>query len=125
VRRLNPGAETSREAQVTAATWVTRRHVHFPHHYLAYIFLAVLDFVTTYLILMRGGREVNGVAARILESFGSHGLLLFKIASVVLVIVLCEVIASRKPGVGRALAYGAIAISAFPVIVGWTQLAAY
>ncbi|MBY0307597.1 MAG: DUF5658 family protein [Phycisphaerales bacterium] len=109
----------------TASSVSARRSVAYGRLYFWYILLATLDLLTTVVILNMGGREVNTVANAVLQAAGPTGLLLLKYASVALVVCICEFIAARKPGLGRIVAVAAIALSAFPVAVGWAQLAAH
>ncbi|MGH7133950.1 MAG: DUF5658 family protein [Phycisphaerales bacterium] len=90
-----------------------------------YVLLAALDVLVTATVLSLGGAEVNPIARNLLEAFGIAGLVMLKAASVVLVIGVCEIIARRTPARARALAFAAVALSAFPVVVGLTQVAHY
>lgn len=119
-----PEREPARAAAAAVALPV--RHptaVAFPSRYCWYVLMAVLDFTVTLVILQLGGREVNGLANALLAAYGPASLLLFKAASVVLVICICEFIARRRRLCAERLADLAIAVTAFPVIVGLAQLA--
>ena len=95
----------------------------YPRLYPWYAAMAMLDVLITGVTLEVGGYEANGLAARILELAGILGLLVFKLASVVLVIAICEVVGRRKEPTARRLAEWAVAITAIPVAVGLVQLA--
>lgn len=82
-----------------------------------FVLLASLDIMLTWVILTMGGREVNSVAAWALGIGGLFGLIALKFASVVVVVLICETIGPRNEQAGRRLAFGSIAISAFPILV--------
>lgn len=114
----------SRPATATALALTFRRPALFPNHYCWYILACALDLMLTATILIEfGGIEVNGVAHRIIESFGLGGLVAFKFATVLLVIAICEVIGRRQERAGRRLAEWAIALSAIPVVLALAQVA--
>lgn len=113
-----------RGAQAVALPLVGRS-IAYGRLYFWYILLATLDLVTTVIILNLGGREANAIANMVLQAAGPAGLLVLKYASVMVVVCICEFVALRKPGLGRFVAVTAIALSAFPVAVGWAQLAAH
>lgn len=108
-----------------AGATVMRRPVVFPDLYAWYVLLAALDILVTWTVLSIGGAEVNPIARALLELFDVAGLVFLKAASVVLVICVCEILARRSPGRARLLAGGAVVISAYPVAVGLSQLAAF
>jgi hypothetical protein len=112
-------------AATSAAIVLTlRRQALFPNHYCWYILACALDLLLTATILIHfGGIEVNGVAHRIIESFGLGGLVAFKFATVLLVVGICEVIGRRHEARGRRLAEWAIALSAIPVMLALIQVA--
>jgi hypothetical protein len=123
-RRL-AGRSTVAVMNAEGTTGRAKRSIAYGRLYFWYILLATLDLVTTVIILNLGGREVNSIANAALQAAGPTGLLLLKYASVALVVCICEFIATRKPGLGRMVAIAAIALSAFPVAVGWAQLATH
>lgn len=89
------------------------------------LLLALLDVFFTSHILNFGGIEVNAIADRILQRSGVLGLLVFKISSIVLVVLICEYIARRGDRRATRLAEWGIALNAIPVAVGGAQLAAF
>ena len=109
----------------SAATAIAPAPARSQNLYHWYVLLAVLDVLVTATVLSLGGAEVNPIARNLLEAFGIAGLVMLKAASVVLVIGVCEVIARRAPARARVLAFAAVALSAFPVVVGLTQVAHY
>ena len=108
-----------------ASTTKTAPADHAQGLYHWYVLLAVLDVLVTATVLNLGGSEVNPIARNLLEAFGIAGLVMLKAVSVVLVIGVCEIVARRTPTRARTLAFAAVALSAFPVVVGLTQVAHY
>ncbi|MDX2132401.1 MAG: DUF5658 family protein [Planctomycetota bacterium] len=105
------------------------RPVLYPNLYVWYLLASSLDIMMTYAIIWKiGGREVNQIAQRFVDTFGHWGLIVLKFTTVVFVIAVCEVVGRRSERAGRRLAIAAIALSAFPVgygvvqIVAWTHL---
>jgi len=96
-----------------------RRDVLFPDHYTWLVFVAALDIMLTCMILYRGGKEINTVALWFIHHYGLTGLVFFKYAMVVIVIVLCEIAGHLHPDWGRRLAIIAIAINCVPVACGF------
>lgn len=110
--------------RANAVSWA-RLPVLFPDHYCWYVLVCALDLMLTATILARfGGVEVNGLAHRIIVEGGLPGLIGFKFATVLLVVVICEVIGRRKTHAGRRLAEWAVAISSVPVVLALLQIAA-
>jgi short subunit fatty acids transporter len=98
-------------------------HVLFPDHYCWYLLVCVLDLVLTNTMLHHfGGIEVNGIAARIIDSGGFWGLIAFKMATAILVISICEHVGRVRLATARRVAEWAIAISAIPSVLSLTQL---
>jgi hypothetical protein len=93
------------------------REMLYPNEYVWLVFVSALDIMFTWVVLHHGGYEANALAARALENFGLPGLVLYKFAFVVLVIVICEVVGRRKVGTGRKLALVAIGITCVPVAI--------
>ncbi len=94
----------------------------FPDQYAWLVFVSAMDLMLTWLILQLGGREVNPVADWILAAAGHGGLVVFKFAVVVFVILVCEFIARRQWRTARELAWVAVIISALPVVAALAQL---
>lgn len=119
------GYASARGSMNSASTITTAPATRSQNLYHWYVLLAVLDILVTATVLNLGGAEVNPIARNLLEAFGIAGLVMLKAASVVLVIGICEFIARRTPARARTLAFAAVALSAFPVVVGLTQVAHY
>lgn len=88
--------------------------------YVWFVFISSLDIMLTWLILNKGGVEVNPVAKLVIDSWGLPGAIGFKFALTLFVIIACEITGRRKDRVGRNLIIVAIVISALPVI--WSLL---
>ncbi|MFI4898508.1 MAG: DUF5658 family protein [Phycisphaerales bacterium JB059] len=102
------------------------RPVLYPNHYLWYVLAASLDLMlTNALINFHGFQEANALAARIIDLSGFGGLIAFKFATVVLVVLICEAVGSHRPGVGRRLAGAAVVISSLPVVLGLLQVVVF
>lgn len=98
------------------------RAILFPGAYLAFVLLAAADIACTWVILLRGGWEVNALANWVIEQGGLPGTIAFKFGIVLTVVVICEYIGLRRLATARTLARSAVGITAFPVAVGGTQL---
>ncbi len=102
-----------------------RQATALPDHACWFILVSALDIMLTATIIARfGGNEVNGLAHRVIEAGGLPGLIAFKFAVVLAVIVIWEFIARRQPHTARRLAEWAVALSAMPVVIGLAQVAA-
>ena len=99
-----------------------RRHVRYPNHYAWLILVATLDLLLTFIILVFGGREANGLAAGVIARFGLFGLVVFKLAMTLAVILIAEEVGRRDERKGRKFAEYAIVITAFPVIFALTLI---
>jgi uncharacterized membrane protein len=103
----------------------TARPVLYPDQYAWYIFASALDIMVTVTVLVHlGAREVNMLAQRSIDLFGTWGLIGLKFLSVVLVVGICEFVGRRRPRAGRRLATAAILISLVPVFSAIIQAAA-
>ncbi len=87
----------------------------YPEPYVWFVLASALDVFLTFIVLELGGREVNKVAAWILDYFGLTGMTIFKFVMVTFVILLCQIIGRRNWKAGRRLAVWAVAITFFPV----------
>ena len=99
------------------------RSMLYENTYVWLIFVSCLDIMLTWIVLWRGGKEANLLAAGIIDRFGLVGIVVFKLAIVVFVIGLCEHIGRRNRGAGRKFARAAVGISAVPVMVAFILLA--
>jgi uncharacterized membrane protein len=103
----------------------TGRPVLYPDQYAWYIFASALDIMVTITVLVHlGAREVNMLAQRSIELFGTWGLIGLKFLSVILVVGICEFVGRRRPRAGKRLATAAILISLVPVFSAIIQAAA-
>ncbi len=84
--------------------------------YIAFVFFSCCDIVLTWVILRKGGTEVNPIAAVVINDWGLPGAVAFKFSLTLFVIVLCEVISRIRPRTGRALAIASVLVSASPVV---------
>ena len=101
--------------------------VLYQDHYAWFVLVSALDVMRTWVVLHAGGREVNAIAATVLQRWGLEGMVVFKFALVAFVIGLCEVIGRRNIVAGRRLAAWAVALTCIPLLVAavllWTRLA--
>ncbi len=98
--------------------------MRYPGLYILFVLLAALDLAFTWTILRIGGTEINPVAEGVVEHGGLPGIVIFKTALVLLIIVMCEVIGQRRRHVGRRLASVCVAVTAVPVMSACAQLTA-
>jgi len=89
--------------------------MRFQNEYVWFVFFSAMDIMLTWVILWRGGREVNPIADRVIAAWGLTGAILFKFCLAVLVIVACEVVARQRVPLARWLAVTAVAVSSLPV----------
>lgn len=97
----------------------------YPAEYVWFVLVSALDVMLTWVILVLGGREVNAVADSVLTRWGLRGLVAFKFALVLLVILVCEAVGRRKPETGRKLARAAVAITCVPLVWAAVLLVRY
>ena len=105
----------------TEPSWL-RRSARYPDWYAWYVLLAALDVMLTWMVLHFGGREVNVLADWVIRRWQLPGMVVYKFATVVLVVVICEVVGRRRERLGRRLAEWAVAITAVPVVLALAQL---
>ena len=98
------------------------RQVLYPDLYAWFVFVSALDLLLTWLVLHRGGREVNWVADYVIDRFGRGGIVTFKFAVVAFVIITCEWIGSQRRDLGRRLATWAIILPGAAVAIAFFQL---
>jgi hypothetical protein len=80
-------------------------------HFLL-IFVATLDILITWWILALDGRELNPLAAAVIDRYALAGAVVFKFGLTALVILICEVIAARRDQTARRFLTAAVLISA-------------
>ncbi len=102
------------------------RRASFPDAYCWYLLVGALDLMlTNFAITHAEAIEVNGVAALTLDRFGFGGLIALKMLTVLVVITICEVLATRTRATGLRLAEWAVAVSSLPVVITLAQLVVY
>ena len=90
--------------------------MRYPNAYVWLVLVSALDLMLTLLVLgVWDGWEVNPIAAAVIMETGYVGAIGFKLAIVVLVVVMCEVVGRKSDRKARALALLAVVISALPV----------
>jgi len=94
----------------------------YESHYIWFIFVSSLDLMMTWIVLYLGGREANPLAKHVLDAFGMNGMVAYKMALVVFVIILCEWIGRRSHPAGRRLATVAVAMTCIPILIAFTLL---
>jgi hypothetical protein len=126
----SPAGERPQGPTPARRSWTVR----YPNAYVWFIFLAALDIMLTYLILHpvlfprdvtmidSRGTEANVLADWFIERWDVPGMVAFKFALVVVVVVLCEVIGRHRDATGRRIAEWAVAVSVIPVLVALTQM---
>jgi hypothetical protein len=90
--------------------------------YLWLTFLSALDIMLTWIVLFRGGQEVNALADAVIRRFDITGLVVFKFALIVLVILICEVVGRRSDSAGRRMANWCVALGCVPVALAFLML---
>jgi hypothetical protein len=97
--------------------------VLYPDRYAWYVLVSSLDIMLTVkLLIYLGAREVNMIAQKSIELFGTWGLIGLKFLSVILVVIICEYIGRRNYVTGRRLATAAIAVSLIPITAAIVQI---
>ena len=90
--------------------------MRYQNGYVWFVFVASLDIMLTWLILRKGGTEVNPVAKVVIDAWGLTGAILFKFALTMFVIIACDVIGRSKDRLGRIMVGVAIGVSSVPVV---------
>lgn len=97
--------------------------VRYPDHYCWLVLVGMLDVMLTSVVMTYlEGREANPLAQWFIDRLDVWGLILLKVATLVVFISACEAVGKRKPETGRKLAEYSIVISAFPVILALVLL---
>jgi Domain of unknown function (DUF5658) len=94
-----------------------RRPVIFPNGYVWFVFVSALDIMLTWVVFHVGGYEANHLAAQIIYRFGLPGLVVYKFALVIVVILICETIGDRHKEAARKLLSVGIMFTCMPVIL--------
>ena len=96
--------------------------MRYQNSYALFVFVSCLDIILTWVILYRGGVEVNPVAKLVIDAWGLPGAIIFKLSLMLFVIIACEIVGRKSDLKGRLLALVAIVISSFPVFWSLTLL---
>ncbi len=96
--------------------WFTIPDMRYQNAYAWLIFVSAMDVMLTWLILFVGGSETNPIAQFAIDGFGLTGLILYKFALMVFVIIMCEIVGRKRDRTGLRLAIAGIAISSIPVV---------
>ncbi len=68
-----------------------------------FIFINVMDIFMTYILLSFGAMEANPIANFFMAKWGFRGMIAFKLVNVLVVCLIAQFIAAKKPQTGRAL----------------------
>ena len=90
-----------------------------------FLALAALDVMLTTVVLHIGGQEANVVPRAILARAGLGGMVALKAASVIFVLLVCELAGRRRERIGRRLALGAVAANSLAAAMGAAYLTIY
>ncbi len=96
--------------------------MRYQNAYLWFIFVSSLDIILTWVILRKGGVEVNPIAELVIDSWGLPGAIGFKFALMLFVIISCEIVGRTRDALARKLIILGILISSFPVVWSLTLL---
>jgi len=96
--------------------------MRYQNAYVWFIFVSSLDIMLTWVILRKGGVEVNPVAEQVINSWGLPGAIGFKFALMLFVIIACEIVGRTRDALARKLITRGILISSFPVVWSLTLL---
>jgi hypothetical protein len=121
---VEPESDQSQSAKQNKAPAPSRRLALYPNEYVWFIFVSAMDLFMTNIVLHFGGEEVNPLARSVLMTAGLRGLVVFKFALVIVVIVCCEIIGRKQARTGRWLARFAVGITALPMVLAFIQLLA-
>lgn len=122
-RRTRAANNCDMEALTPTPSPAPRRSIVFQNAYVWFVLLSTLDVICTWIVLYRGGVELNPVAAKVI-SFGPKGLVAYKFAFVVFVILICEIVGRHTRRGAWILIGSAIGLTCIPVVVGLVQLIA-
>lgn len=121
IARMSRTSETQ-PPQDQMPGWFSLPPMRYPNEYAWFLLVSSMDIMLTWVILNRGGREVNPVADLVITHWGLPGAVGFKFALTLFVIILCEVIGRKQDQLARRLAYTAVIISALPVVYSLSLL---
>ena len=96
--------------------------MRYQNAYLWFILVSSLDIILTWVILRKGGVEVNPIAEQVIDSWCLPGAIGFKFALMLFVIISCEIVGRTRDALARKLIMLGILISSFPVVWSLTLL---
>ena len=97
--------------------------MRYQNAYVWLVFVSVLDVYLTLLVFyLLAGHEVNPLAALVIQHMGFQGTVVFKLALIVLVIIICEIVGRSDDRTGRTLAIVAVVIAAVPIVYTFVLL---
>lgn len=85
---------------------MSRKHVELAQEYLAFVLLNLFDLFLTGYIFRHDGMEANGIAVWVLDRWGLRGFVVFKFLLVLVVVLACEGITTKKPKTAKYLIVG-------------------
>ncbi|MAV54902.1 MAG: hypothetical protein CMJ28_02990 [Phycisphaerae bacterium] len=88
-----------------------------PLLHLGLMQVSVLDVLGTWMVLDRGGLELNPIADVLIEEVGYDGAIFFKFGLMLFVAVLVELISPRNTSAAHFLGWFALLVSAFILFV--------
>jgi hypothetical protein len=98
--------------------------MRYQNAYVWFVFVSALDIMLTWVILQSGGSEINPIADAVIQRFGLRGMVAFKFALVIFVIIMCEWMGRRSDRHGRKIAEWAVAVTSIPVVLSFVILIA-
>jgi nitric oxide reductase large subunit len=99
--------------------WVAR----YPDLYAWLVLAGTLDILVTHTILRYfAGHEVNAVADGLIRQFGVWGMVALKYLTVIIFVLFCELVGTKRESAGLWLIRTGIAVAAMPVGIGFVQI---
>jgi len=91
--------------------------MRYQNAYVWLVLVSALDIILTALVLFAWhGQEVNPIASLIISTLGFSWVVVFKFATMMTAVVICEIVGRNRDRMGRVLAYVAVLINSTPVI---------
>lgn len=116
------GSQDDNQRRIRRIRFTDIPEMRYQNSYALFVFVSCLDIILTWVILYRGGEEVNPVAKLVIDAWGLPGAIIFKLSLMLFVIIACEIVGRKSDLKGRVLALVAILISSFPVVWSLTLL---
>ena len=116
------GSQDDNQKRIRRIRFTDIPEMRYQNSYALFVFVSCLDIILTWVILYRGGEEVNPVAQLVIDAWGLPGAIIFKLSLMLFVIIACEIVGRKSDLKGRVLALVAILISSFPVVWSLTLL---